>query len=251
MGSILSAEPTAPWMPHPACRPKPNRIWYPGIRLCSVSELVRRYSAGHVDVSKMMRRKLRSAASAVVMVSPSDRRSGIRQAIWNASPTFLLGHPSFSDTDRCTKSATRLTNTMTSSLRHSVQSVKLRMSQKPKMPCRRLPGMRALTPDSDARLSLMMPAPASPKAICSSVESFMSAAAMDLVSPSAWESLESMLILAIGSAMRPRTMAVMVSSGRMTSWSVSWPKERDEKPSTTVTKATVTRFCTAVWYASW
>mmetsp|Transcript_6077 Transcript_6077/g.13838 ORF Transcript_6077/g.13838 Transcript_6077/m.13838 type:complete len:213 (+) Transcript_6077:1247-1885(+) len=171
----------------------------------------------------------------------------------NASPMFLLGAPSLSLTALCTNEDMRLTNTMTSCWRHSVQSVKLRMSQKPKMPVMRLPGITGLmwSLSESAIFCWIMEAPASPNPTCSIALSLRIAWATRRVSLSMFcSSSTSSCIVPKGSCARLRTRRAMVSSGEMTSLSLSRLKSADEMARTIVTHDTVRIFTRASERAS-
>mmetsp|Transcript_39142 Transcript_39142/g.121362 ORF Transcript_39142/g.121362 Transcript_39142/m.121362 type:complete len:270 (-) Transcript_39142:1474-2283(-) len=88
-----------------------------------------------------------------------------RQARRKALPMFLLGLPKNSLMQECTTPAMRLTKTMTWSSKTSVASVKLRMSQKPKMASTLRPGIMAFSVElfSPFMFWPMISAPASPK----------------------------------------------------------------------------------------
>mmetsp|Transcript_19087 Transcript_19087/g.48197 ORF Transcript_19087/g.48197 Transcript_19087/m.48197 type:complete len:215 (+) Transcript_19087:663-1307(+) len=212
--------PMAPSIAHPTCSPKPMVTRYPGslswILGCSV--ILRRSS--DACTSRHARTKDLSAESAMVPIGPPmSAPSGSRHAMRNASPMFLLGAPSFSLTALCTMSAMVLTKTMTSSCRHSVQSVKFLTMAKPNMALIFLPAIMGFRSPSAPRFFPMISLPASPNAIWRSFPNFFRARSTKSVSYSP-PSLSSMRARGLWDS--PCTSLAILERGRMTSLSASF-----------------------------
>mmetsp|Transcript_25149 Transcript_25149/g.48964 ORF Transcript_25149/g.48964 Transcript_25149/m.48964 type:complete len:242 (-) Transcript_25149:1245-1970(-) len=235
--------PIAPSIAHPTCSPKPMVTRYPGslswILGCSV--IFR--SSSEACTSRQARTNDLRAESAMVPMGPvMSAPSGRRHAMRKASPMFLLGAPSLSLTARCTMSAIVLTKTMTSSCRHSVQSVKFRTIANPKIALILRPAIIGFRSPSAPRFFPMISDPASPKAIWRSLPNFLSARSTKSVS---YSPPSDSSILARGFVDRPCTSFAILERGRMTRRSASFWKRNDETHSSAMMKVTCTMLTTA------
>mmetsp|Transcript_17172 Transcript_17172/g.60302 ORF Transcript_17172/g.60302 Transcript_17172/m.60302 type:complete len:314 (+) Transcript_17172:452-1393(+) len=172
------------------------------------------------------------------MRSASVTTSGSNfQVSKKASPMFLLAAPPPCTTRPCTTSAMRLTNSITSCCRHSVVSVNLRISQKPKMALTCLPGASGLSSADSLRLPAMMAAPASPKPTRSSPPIFLIVPSSSVVSMPSLKSFElSASSGASGFCEIIVTTLTIFSTGASTSVCASREKSMEAVPSTMMTK---------------